>query len=139
MRHFTLIISVLLICGCIMEEQLDVKTKTYEADENTIQSDSYYWFNGKQEPLQKISEYSFVITDENTTDNLNNIITRSGISPQKMSYNRYVVNKKAFPTNNESRIVWSKIPTKILPENETDILYSAPYFRTAEGYQYRQI
>lgn len=81
MKRFTPLICTLLLCGCIMEEQFDIKTPARESQVNTTQSD-YYWFNGNREPLQKIPEYSFVITDEDATGNLSTIITRSGISHQ---------------------------------------------------------
>ena len=117
------------------EEQFDIPAKPPKVHDNLAMSDSYYWFNGNKEPLQKMTEYSFVITEEDAAENLNAIVTRSGLSPQSMDYKRYSVPKKAFCLSNESRTVWSKIPTRILSENETDILYSAPYYRTAEGFE----
>lgn len=134
MKHFTPLIFTLLLCGCIMKEQFDIQTPVRESQVNTTQSD-YYWFNGNREPLQKIPEYSFVITDEAATDNLNTIVTRSGISPQGMEYKRYPAPKKAFRISDESQTVWSKIPTTILNEKEPNVFYSAPYFRTAEGFE----
>jgi len=134
MKRFTPLICTLLLCGCIMEEQFDIKTPARESQVNTTQSD-YYWFNGNREPLQKIPEYSFVITDEDATGNLSTIITRSGISHQGMEYKRYPAPKKAFRISDESQTVWSKIPTTILNENETNVFYSAPYFRTADGFE----
>lgn len=82
-----------------------------------------------------MTEYTFVITEEEATENLNDIVTRSGISPQSIGYKRYSVPKKAFRLSNESRTVWSKIPTRILAENQRDIIYSAPYYKTAEGFE----
>lgn len=135
MKHFTLFICTLLLWGCMTEEQFDIPAKSSKVNGNLLPSDSYYWFNGKQESLHKISEYSFVITEEASAENLNAIVTRSGISPQSIGYKRYPVPKKAFRLSNESRTVWSKIPTRILSENPTGILYSAPYYRTAEGFE----
>ena len=100
-----------------MEDQFDVPAKSSKVSDNLTSSDSYYWFNGKQEPLHKIPEYSFVIAEEASTENLNAFVTRSGRCPKEMKYNRYSVPKKAFRLSNESRTVWSKIPTKILSEN----------------------
>ena len=135
MKHFALFVSVLLLCGCIMEEKFDTQTRAEEAQVNKILSDDYYWFNGNQEPLQKIQEYSFVITDETVTEKLNTIITKSDLSSQGMKFKRYSVPKKAFRMSDESGIVWSKIPTSILNENETSVLYSAPYYRTVDGFE----
>lgn len=118
-----------------MEEQFDVNTNTNETKVNKTVFDDYYWFNGKQEPLQKIPEYSFVITDEAMAENLNTIITRSGICLNKVECKRYSVPKKAFRMSDEYRIVWLKIPTKVLSERKAAVLYSAPYYRTAEGHE----
>ena len=100
-----------------MEDQFDVPAKSSKVSDNLTSSDSYYWFNGKQEPLHKIPEYSFVIAEETSAENLNAFVTRSGSGSKEMEYNRYSVPKKAFRLSNESRTVWSKIPTKILSEN----------------------
>lgn len=118
-----------------MEEQFDINTNTNETKVNKTVCGDYYWFNGKQEPLQKIPEYSFVITDEAMIENINTIVTRSGICPYEVKYKRYSVPKKAFRMSDEYRVVWSKVPTKILSEKESTVLYSAPYYRTAEGYE----
>ena len=135
MKHVTYLSVFFLLCGCIMEDKFDTTTKSSEIRESLIPLDSYYWFNGKKEPLQKMTEYTFVITEEEATENLNDIVTRSGISPQSIGYKRYSVPKKAFRLSNESRTVWSKIPTRILAENQRDIIYSAPYYKTAEGFE----
>ena len=57
-----------------MEDKFDTTTKSSEIRESLIPSDSYYWFNGKKEPLQKMTEYTFVITEEEATENLNDIV-----------------------------------------------------------------
>lgn len=41
-----------------MEDKFDTTTKSSEIRESLIPLDSYYWFNGKKEPLQKMTEYN---------------------------------------------------------------------------------
>lgn len=68
MKHFTLFICTILLCGCMAEEQFDIPAKPPKVHDNLAISDSYYWFNGNKEPLQKMTEYSFVITEEDAAD-----------------------------------------------------------------------
>lgn len=58
MKHVTYLSVFFLLCGCIMEDKFDTTTKSSEIRESLIPLDSYYWFNGKKEPLQKMTEYN---------------------------------------------------------------------------------
>lgn len=114
MKYFTLLITYLLFCGCIMEDSIDIVRISDQSNQSDTLFDSYYWFDGGQVPLQKVSGYSFVIINKNKTDIINEKVTKSGINPKTLEFRNYAVAKKVFNTDDNSEFVWSKIPTSIL-------------------------